>query len=54
MRDFRTAIASASLALAAWTTTVNPSQADTGTVHILYAYDEDRLIDAGARARRAL
>ncbi len=36
MRDFRTAIASAFLALAAWTATVNPSQADTGTVHILF------------------
>lgn len=36
MRDFRTAIASALLALAAWTATVNPSQAGSGTVRILF------------------
>ena len=37
MRDFRSVITSAFLALAAWTTTVNPSQADTGTVHVLFS-----------------
>ena len=36
MRDFRTAIASALLALAAWTATINPSQAGSGTVRILF------------------
>lgn len=36
MRDFSTAIASVFLALAAWTATVNPSQAGTGTVRILF------------------
>ena len=35
MRDFRSVITSAFLALAAWTATVNPSQADTGTVRVL-------------------
>jgi hypothetical protein len=37
MRDFRSVITSAFLALAAWTATVNPSQADTGTVHVLFS-----------------
>ena len=37
MRDFRSVITSAFLALAAWTVTVNPSQADTGTVHVLFS-----------------
>jgi hypothetical protein len=37
MRDFRSVIAAAFLALAAWTATVNPSQADTGTVHVLFS-----------------
>ena len=36
MRDFRSVIMSAFLALAAWTAMVNPSQADTGTVHVLF------------------
>jgi hypothetical protein len=36
MRDFRGVITSALLALAAWTATVNPSHADTGTVHVLF------------------
>jgi hypothetical protein len=36
MRDFRSVIASAFLAIAAWTATVNPSQADTGTVRVLF------------------
>ena len=36
MRDFRSVITSAFLALAAWTATVNPSQADTGTVRVLF------------------
>jgi len=36
MRDFRSVIMSAFFALAAWTATVNPSQADTGTVHVLF------------------
>src|SRR5258705_11904908 len=36
MRDFRSVITSAFLALAVWTATVNPSQADTGTVHVLF------------------
>ena len=36
MRDLRNAISSALVALAAWTAAVNPSQADTGTVHILF------------------
>ena len=35
MRDFRSVITSAFLALAAWTAMVNPSQADTGTVRVL-------------------
>jgi len=37
MRDFRGVITSTFLALAAWTATVNPSQADTGTVHVLFS-----------------
>jgi|SRR6516164_9721029 hypothetical protein len=36
MHDLRSVIASAFLALAAWTSTVYPSQADTGTVHVLF------------------
>ena len=35
MRDFRRVITSAFLALAAWTATVNPSQADSGTVRVI-------------------
>jgi len=37
MRDFRSVIASVLLALAAWTATVNGSQADTGTVQALFS-----------------
>ena len=37
MCDFRSVITSAFLALAAWTATVNPSQADTGTVQVLFS-----------------
>jgi hypothetical protein len=36
MRDFRSAIMSAFLALAAWTAIVSPSQADTGAVRVLF------------------
>ena len=36
MRDLRNAISSALVALAAWTAAVNPSQADTGTVRVLF------------------
>ena len=36
MRDFRSVITSAFLALAASTAAVNPSQADTGTVRVLF------------------
>jgi len=36
MRDFRSAITFAFLAIAAWTATVNPLQADTGTVRIVF------------------
>ena len=36
MRDLRSVITSAFLALAALTTTVNPSEADTGTVRVLF------------------
>ena len=36
MRDFRSVITSAFLVLAAWTATVNPSQADTASVRILF------------------
>ena len=36
MRDFRSMVTSAFLALAAWTATVNPLQADTGTVRVLF------------------
>jgi hypothetical protein len=37
MCDFRSVITSAFLALAAWTTAVVPSQADTGTVQVLFS-----------------
>jgi hypothetical protein len=37
MGDFRGLIMSAFLALAAWTATVNPSRADTGTVRVLFS-----------------
>ena len=37
MGDFRGVIMSAFLTLAAWTATVNPSQADTGTVRVLFS-----------------
>jgi hypothetical protein len=37
MRDFRSVITSVFLALAAWTATVNPSRADSGTVHVLFS-----------------
>jgi hypothetical protein len=37
MPDFRSMVASAFLALAAWTATVNPLQADTGTVRVLFS-----------------
>jgi hypothetical protein len=36
MRDVLSVIASAFFALAAWTATVNPSQADTGTVRVVF------------------
>jgi len=36
MRDFRSLITSAFLVLAAWTVNVNPSQADTASVRILF------------------
>jgi hypothetical protein len=36
MRDFRSVVASAFVALAAWTATVNPLQAETGTVRVLF------------------
>jgi hypothetical protein len=36
MRDFRSVVTSAFLGLAAWMATVNPLQADTGTVSILF------------------
>jgi hypothetical protein len=36
MRDASTVIGSAFLALAAWTAIVSPSQADTGTVRVLF------------------
>ena len=36
MRDFRNVITSAFLVLAAWTVIVNPSQADTASVRILF------------------
>lgn len=36
MRDLRGMATSAFLALAAWTATVNPSQADNGTVRVLF------------------
>lgn len=37
MRDIRGAMTAALLALAAWTATVDPSQADTGTVRVLFS-----------------
>jgi hypothetical protein len=37
MGDLRSVITSAFLALAAWTATVNPSQADTGTVRVVFS-----------------
>ena len=37
MRDLRNAISSALVALAAWTAAVNPSQADTGTVRVVFS-----------------
>ena len=37
MGDLRGVIMSAFLALAAWTATVNPSQADTGTARVLFS-----------------
>ena len=37
MGDFRSVTTSAFLALAAWTATVKPLQADTGTVHVLFS-----------------
>jgi hypothetical protein len=36
MRDVLSVIASAFLALAAWTATANPSQAETGTVRVVF------------------
>jgi hypothetical protein len=36
MRDFRSVVMSAFLALAGWTAMVDPSQADTGTVRVLF------------------
>jgi hypothetical protein len=36
MSDFRSVVTSALLALAAWTAAVNPLQADTGTVRVLF------------------
>ena len=36
MRDFRSVVTSAFLVLAAWTATVNPLQAGTGTVRVLF------------------
>ena len=36
MRDFRSVITPAFLVLAAWMAMVNPSQADTGTVRVLF------------------
>jgi hypothetical protein len=36
MRGFRNSVASAFLALVAWMATVNPLQADTGTVRVLF------------------
>src|SRR5215475_12061375 len=36
MRGFCSVITAAVLALAAWTVTVTPSQADTGTVHVIF------------------
>ena len=36
MCDFRGVVTSAFLVFAAWTATINPSRADSGTVHILF------------------
>jgi hypothetical protein len=36
MRDFRSVVTSALVALAAWTAAVNPLQAETGTVRVLF------------------
>jgi hypothetical protein len=36
MRDFRSVVMSAFFVLAAWTATVNPLQAETGTVRVLF------------------
>jgi hypothetical protein len=36
MRNFRSVVTSALLALTVWMATVNPSQADTGTVRVLF------------------
>ena len=36
MREFRSVVMSAFLALAAWTATVNPLRAETGTVRVLF------------------
>src|SRR6201981_588691 len=36
MRDILSVITTAFLALAAWTATVNPSQAETGTVRVVF------------------
>ena len=36
MRDFRSVVTSAFVALAAWTATVNPLQAETGTMRVLF------------------
>ena len=36
MRDFRSAVTAAFVALAAWTATVNPLHAETGTVRVLF------------------
>src|SRR5258705_1722306 len=37
MRDFRSAIASALMTLTIWTATATPSQASTGTAHVLFS-----------------
>jgi hypothetical protein len=36
MRDLRSLITSAFLAIAVWTVTVNPSRAETGTVRVVF------------------
>lgn len=38
MRDFQNAATSAFLAFTVWMATVNPFQADTGTVRVLFGY----------------